>query len=211
MRRLTFASLCGFLVVVLRLQAVGAFDSGSLQRLYIKNNSNESPVVSWMDWGTPKFLLYSDGTIIAADRKSKSGLAATLLGPDELRAALSAVSAKESFWLLDSRYRLTKRSEQPLNIVSVRVPGREQHKVSVYGRLKPQSNEDSKPPPAFTEFVETLSALIPEKMQPWDPGYVEILWADYDYAPDRSLPWPSAWPGFDSALVRPMTRSSKRL
>jgi hypothetical protein len=206
-RPLTFASLCGFLVIVLRLQGVGAFELDSLQHLYAKNNSNEPPVVSWTDWGTAKFPLYSDGTIIAADRKSKSGLAATLLGPDELRAALSAVSAKETFWLLDSKYRLTERSEQQLNIVSVRVPGREHYKVSVYGRLKPRSNEDSKPPPAFTEFVETLSALIPEKMQPWDPGYVEILWGDYDYAPDRSLRWPSEWPGFDSSLVRPMTNA----
>lgn len=179
-------------------------DTEAVQRAYAANNTNDVPLVWWMNGGMPMFLLYADGSLMVADRQSKSGLTTARLSKDDLNAALKKVSAQDGFWLLSPRHELTTWTDQALNTVSVRIPGKTVVSVSVYGSLTSRSKNAGSPPEAFTRFLDTLAGVTPEKMQPWDPGYVEILWADYDYAPDRSLPWPKEWPGLDSPLARSM-------
>lgn len=199
--RLLLVSLL-LLTVLTPLGAADAFDQARLQRVYAANNSDELPLVSWMDWGIPKFVLYADGTIIAAEQAPKKGLVSMQLGADELQRLLSSLSTQEAFWSLGSKYELSRASDQPLSVVTVRIPGKKRKSVSVYGRLQPRSADGSKPPEAFMQFIDALAAQTSGRMTRWDPGYVEILWSDYGYAPDRPLPWPAEWPGFESPLVR---------
>jgi len=200
MRRLLLSLL--LLAVISPLGAANPFDQVQLQRAYAANNRDELPIVSWMNGGRPKFVLYADGTILAAAEAPTKGLVAMQLTSDELQRVLGALSTQDAFWSLRSSYELTRGSDQPLNTVTICIPGKEQKSVEVYGRFQPLAPETAKPPEAFVQFIDALSALTSGRMKPWDPGYVEILWTDYDYAPDRSLSWPGDWPGFDSSFVR---------
>jgi hypothetical protein len=192
-----------FVFTAIRSHAVEPFNVEEIQKAYAANNRDDLPLVSWMNWGMPQFLLYSDGLLMVANQHSKSRLAIARFSEQELSGVLKILSAKDAFWLLSPSYELTTWSDQPLHVITVRIPGKKVLGVSVNGDLKPRMEGDENPPPAFTEFVAALSAVTPETMKPWDPGYVEIVWSDYDYAPDRSLLWPEEWPGLDSPLARP--------
>jgi len=178
------------------------FNLSELQKAYAANNRDDLPLVSWMDWGMPKFLLYPDGSLLAEDLHSKSRLAIARLSGEELNDVLKKLSATDAFWLLSPSYELTKRSDHPQHVITVRIPGKSTFSVSVYGNLSPKMDDEVQPPPAFLGFIAALSSVTPERMVPWDPGYVEIIWADYGYAPDPSLPWPEEWPGLNSPFAR---------
>ncbi|MEQ1843368.1 MAG: hypothetical protein ABL994_23425, partial [Verrucomicrobiales bacterium] len=116
---------------------------------------------------------------------------------------LAKIESQDAFWELAPNYSLTRWSEQPQNVVSLRLPGKEPKSVSVYGQLIASARDHEAPPSAFVSCIELLKSLIPQETTPWDPGYVEIGWADYGYAPGRSLDWPKDWPGLDGPLARP--------
>lgn len=181
-----------------------AIDVDEVKRAYAVNNQADLPVVRWLTWGTPKFILYPDGELTVPNSRAKSRMGKANLGPQDFSAAMAKIGAQLEFWKLTPNYRLTRQSEQPLNIVSLRLPGREAITVRVYGPLTARSKDDESAPTAFTSCLDVLSSLIPPDTVPWDPGYVEIGWVAYDYAPDRGLDWPKEWPGLEGPLTRPV-------
>jgi hypothetical protein len=204
--RLAFISI--FLPVALcqsGLSQSERFNMPDLQRAYAANNKEQLPTVSLMDWGTPLFLLYPDGRLLVGSHRSKRPDFASL-SESELSEVLSRISRVKGLWSLSANYDLspsgTTVSDQPLLVLTLRVPGLKEKHVSVYGNLEAPFPGSSHPPEAFATLLRLLPALIPKDMQPWDPGYVEIYWSDYGYAPDPSAAWPKTWPGLSSPLVR---------
>lgn len=180
--------------------AADAIDVDEVKRAYAVNNQADLPVVRWLTWGTPKFILYPDGELIVPNSRAKSRMGKANLSPQDFSAAAAKIGAQLEFWKLAPSYRLTRQSEQPLNIVSLRLPGREAITVRVYGPLTARSKDDESAPTAFTSFLDVLNSLIPPDTVPWDPGYVEIGWGAYDYAPDGGLDWPK----LEGPLARPV-------
>lgn len=174
----------------------------ALQRAYVANNADDLPIVSWMIYGFAEFLLYSDGTLMAADAHAKSRLSAAKLTREEMEQVVDTLARREGFLALKPYYELTTWRHQALNMVTLRIPGKPVVSVAVYGELKPRAKEGAIPPAEFTEFLDLLTSLIPKKMKPWDPGYVEIHWMDCANAVDQSIIWPMAWPGLDGSLTR---------
>jgi hypothetical protein len=159
-----------------------------------------------MEGGIPLFLLYPDGRLFVGRLESKRPDFA-LLSASELSEVLSKISRiAEGLWGLSGDYDLSPNgvviSDQPMHVLTLRVPGKQEIRVSVYGNLDTPLQGSLLPPKAFTTLLKLLPTLIPKKMLPWDPGYVEIHWSDYSYAPDPSVLWPRAWPGLSSPLVR---------
>jgi hypothetical protein len=72
----------------------------------------------------------------------------------------------------------------------------------VYGKLEKAYPDDTNAPNEFREVTTLLSKIRPSSSVPWDPGYVELGFADYSYAPGPSIKWPSNWPPLTSPLVR---------
>lgn len=218
-----------------RLVATGKFESHvsakepdeeALKRSYAANNKSELPIVSWINHGSAKFLLYADGAVMVADPRSKSRLAGGRFSDEELQSAIVRLSLQQEFWTLDSFYKLSTWNHDPLNVVKLRLPGKQSHSVSVYGLIEPREILDRvrtnaelvrigflknetvvSPPAAFVGLLRLLDTIRPKQLSPWDPGYVEILWSDYGYAPENSIVWPSGWPDFESVLVRPMSNT----
>lgn len=183
------------------------FDIPKLQALYRENNRQEAPLVSYMMATIPILLIYPDGTFIVGSTNSAanpSGLLTAKVSRDRLRDILDELAAFDEFWKLKEGYSLSEATDQIAYIVAIRVPGREPKSVWVYGEPIPPDEPDLKPPPAYSDIVDCLTTIRPEGLKPWDPGYVELYFADYGYAPEASLRWPESWPTLDSPLARPV-------
>ncbi len=182
-----------------------SFNVPLLMAGYQQNNQHEVPVVSYMIYGTPQILVYPDGKVLTKagpEEKGRSGLALAQLSSNELAAVLASVASVTGFYSLSNMYRLSRWSEQPLHTLSVRLPGRPEKSVSVYGRLEKPRPDDMTAPPEFLNLIAVFLSIHPKPSSPWNPGYVEIGFADYSYAPDPSLQWPASWPSLSSPLVR---------
>lgn len=201
------------------------FNLAELQKAYAANNAEALPAVSLMYYGTPLFLLYPDGRLLVGNPLSKRP-GFTRLTDHDFQILTSSLASLDAFWRLSAYYNLAPNmSDQPLHVLTLRLPGRPEKSVSVYGALDAPfptpapppafttlllhstgrtqgERQSSAPPPAFTAMLRLLERLTPRELTPWDPGYVEIYWSDYNYAPDESLPWPKDWPGLSSPLVR---------
>lgn len=155
-----------------------------------------------MNWGRPIFVLFPDGRLIVGDTESKRPMTA-LLSDAEMADVLSKISGITGLWGLFQKYDLFPATNQPLHILTLRLPRRTERHVEVHGPLDAPRENSVPPPRAFADFLELLPTLQPDGMEPWDPGYVEINWADYSHAPDPPVPWPEGWPTLNSSLVRP--------
>lgn len=182
-----------------------SFNVPLLLASYQQNNQHEVPVVSYMIHSTPQILVYPDGKVLtkaSPEEKSRSGLVLAQLSSNELAAVLASVASVEGFYSLSNKYRLSRWSEQPLHTVSVRLPNRPEKSVSVYGRLEKPRPDDMTAPPEFLNLIALVLSIHPKPSSPWNPGYVEIGFADYSYAPEPSLQWPTSWASLSSPLVR---------
>ena len=206
MRLSVFAFLSALATCQPGLSQAGLYSIPDLQLAYAANNKDQLPAVSLMDRGTPLFLLYPDGRLLVGRRGAKRPEFASL-SDSELSDVLSKISMiAEGLWGLSGDYDLSPNgvviSDQQTHVLTLRVPGMQEMRVSVYGNLDTPFQGSLSPPTAFTALLKLLPTLIPKRTHPWDPGYVEIYWSDYSYAPDPSVLWPRAWPGLSSPLVR---------
>ena len=177
------------------------FNLAELKRAYAANNAEALPTVSFMRGGIPLFLLYPDGRLLVGNRQSKRP-GFVQLSAKEYAFALSQLAPNDDFWRLSGKYNLAPNlSDQPEHVLTLRLPGKPAKEVSVYGALDAPFPA-TLPPHAFTVVRNILPQLTPTELQPWDPGYVEINWSDYSYAPDQSVAWPEGWPGLSSPLAR---------
>lgn len=180
--------------------APGFDDPAGLQQAYAANNAKTLPIVSLMDGGTPLFLLYPDGRLLVGNRQSNRPGFARITDHD-LQVLTALLTPLDDFWQLSAHYNLTEWTHQPEHVLTLRLPGRPEKSVSVYGALDARFPAPM-PPPAFTTMLRLLERLTPRELTPWNPGYVEVYWGDYSYAPDQSLEWPKDWPGLSSPLTR---------
>jgi hypothetical protein len=185
--------------------AAQPFNVEQIKKAYAANNRHDVPLVSWMEGGGAagvRFLLYPDGEMLVPNARAKSGLGKSRLSPENLRAALAKIEAQDKFWALSTRYEDPNVTVELLgNSISLRLPKKPAITVSVDAALTSGSS-NRRPPRAFTNCMALLKSLIPAHTSSWDPGYVEIGWADYSYARERSVAWPKEWPGLTGPLAR---------
>ena len=176
-----------------------------IKKAYAANNQHGVPLVSWTEGGGApgvKFLLFANREVLVPNARAKSRLGKTRLSPESVRAVVAKLEAQDKFWTLSSSYAdLNVILELPDNTISLRLPKKRAITVTVDAALTAGSS-DQLPPRAFLDCMKLLKSLIPANTTPWDPGYVEIGWSDYSYAPARSLVWPKEWPGLTGPLAR---------
>jgi hypothetical protein len=185
--------------------AAGPINVEQIKKAYAANNRHDVPLVSWMEGGGApgvKFLLYPDGELLVPNSRAKSGLGTVRISPERLRSILAQIEAQDEFWTLSSRYEVPGVIlELPDNRISLHLPRRRAITVSVDAALTTGQSKQL-PPRAFTNCLNLLKSLIPPHTIPWDPGYVEIDWADFSYGRGRSQVWPKQWPGLKGPLAR---------
>ena len=183
----------------------GQIDIAALLLRYDENNRKPSPLVEYVG-RLPEVLIYPDGLFMVTDGnctegKPKSRWLAVHLSPTQLTNILAKLCSHEAFWTLENRYNLVRGYDLPACQVTLRIPGQREKRVGVVGWMENQYLDTEKPPQEFVDFVEALSSIRPEGLHVWDPGYVEVQFWDYGYAPGRSLKWPTKWPSLRSQLV----------
>lgn len=196
-----------FIILVLALFAQGLPaqshdpDFAKLQQAYATNNAEVLPMVSLMEGGTPLFLLYPDGRLIVGTPQSIRPGFARITNHD-LQVVVSSLTQLDDFWQLSAYYDLAPNiTHQPEHALTLRLPGKPEKSVAIYGALNAPFPAPL-PPPAFAVMLKIIERLTPRELTPWDPGYVEVYWSDYSYAPDESIEWPKYWPGLSSSLTR---------
>ena len=176
-----------------------------LKKAYAANNQHDVPLVLWTEGGGApgiRFLLFANGDVLVPNAHAKSGLGESRLSPQGVRAVVEKLEAQNKFWALASRYADPNVIlEIPDNTISLRLPKKRPITVTVDAALTSGSSSQ-RPPRAFVECINLLKTLIPAHTTPWDPGYVEIGWSDYNYARERSVAWPKQWPGLTGPLAR---------
>src|SRR4051794_18388427 len=189
---LSFSRVTWIILVVVAAHAVTAAEPIKIAQIkndYAANNQHEVPLVAWTEGGGApgvKFLLFANGDVLVPNARAKSRLGKGRLGPETVRAVVAKLEAQDKFWALSSRYADPNGLivEGPETTISLRLPRKRSITVSLDAAVT--SGESTQlPPRAFRQCMKLLKTFIPAHTTPWDPGYVEIGWSDYSYAPER--------------------------
>jgi hypothetical protein len=200
-----FTSVALLLLAAQAMAAAEPIDVNQLKQAYAANNRHDVPIVLWTEGGGApgvRYLLFADGRLLVQNDRAKSRLGTSRLSPASVRAVVAKLEAQDKFWTLSPTYRDPNIIlELPDNTISLRLPHKRPITVTVDAALT-EGQSQQVPPKAFVDCMKLLKSLMPAHTTPWDPGYVEIEWADFSYARERSIAWPKEWPGITGPLAR---------
>ena len=137
---------------------------------------------------SPRFALYSDGLVIYLRGNEYRSVRLTAPERDALLAELDV----ERLACFIGRYGNDAVSDQPYNNLFIGRGG-PLSVISVYGTVRVPST-----PAPVIAADERVAAFDHPGARPWLPERIEVMIWPYEYAPERSIVWPSDWPGLDS-------------
>lgn len=137
---------------------------------------------------SPRLALYSDGQVIYRRGQEYRAVRLDVRDADELRRSLGI----ETLACFIGDYGDTSITDQPENYLFIGRGGR-MSRISIYGRIQSSST-----PPQVVPAYERLISFDHPGSQPWLPEQIEVMVWPYEYAPDRSIQWPSSWPDLNS-------------
>ena len=157
--------------------------------------------------GQPKFVLYSDGTVIwrgGLDQKNTPYRVLRLKG-EELENLRQKLAPSASFMELKRLYDLSPNmTDQPSVEIYLSQDGRERC-VSVVG-LKPKDYKSAaftvlpgdrranSVPGEFRRLYQTMSGFDHPGAPRWKPEYLEVRIWPFDHAKKPPIPWRAGWP-----------------
>jgi len=146
---------------------------------------------------SPTFMLYSDGQVIFWNTELKKYQNA-ILNPSDLEAELSGVKRLTD---LESEYILSGWTDQPTQVLAFK-SGATNHKIGVYGSLRKQKEVREKAPREFLALFDYYTRYSKAGATDWNPTHIEVMIWPYDYAPEKSIIWPSTWPDINSGSTK---------
>ena len=76
------------------------------------------------------------------------------------------------------------------------------HKIGVYGNLRKQKEVREKAPSELLTLFDYYTGYNNSNATDWEPTHIEVMIWPYDYAPEKSIIWPSDWPDINSSSTR---------
>ena len=143
---------------------------------------------------SPTFVLYENGTVIFL--KDKKYLSAKLT-PAEVDAFLLGLGRDSLVGLRDS-YTLSEYTDQPTNVLVVRIDGSSYKKISIYGTIRALKTEPAGALPLPDELTRALRLVLQydnASSSAWMPEYLEVMIWPFEYAKGKPAEWPTKWPG----------------
>ncbi|MBS0265224.1 MAG: hypothetical protein JSS02_25045, partial [Planctomycetes bacterium] len=169
-----------------------------------------NPWASVLDADTPLVVVYENGEVIFVKRvDGKYGYQHTTLTEDGLKQFRKDLEPVVSLGDLRPWYSMTPQAtDQPISmfylrnqervatsrVYGLRVPGTG---AMAYTHL-PNSPKPDVPPIALRRLHKRLYRGDFPGGSAWTPKYIEVMFSNYDNAPDASIQWPTDWPGLDS-------------
>lgn len=155
----------------------------------------------WLDVigsDSPSFALYDDGRVIFKQAASdkKAGYRYADLSKQQFENLLSKLDLENSFSSLKDNYELSSETDQITQQFYIKTKDKVRI-LNVYGSLH-DSSVRLIAPKAITALFDTLTSYNLPKSEQWMPTKIEVMIGPYDYAPDKSIIWPSNWPDLNS-------------
>ena len=154
---------------------------------------------------SPRVAIYANGDAIYVDGDRKGGgYRFKRLSPQELEAVRQQASKVFRGTQLKHRYDMRGTTDQPVaefyfhdakGFVATDVVGLECES----SKPNPWERKVAPPPRELLDLNASLCSLNFPGSEKWSPTYAEVMMWDYHYAPGRSVPWPTAWPGLESS------------
>jgi hypothetical protein len=154
---------------------------------------------------SPRVAIYENGDAIYVDGDGKNrGYRHKRLSTQELETVRQQASKVFRGGELKHQYDMRGATDQPVaefyfrdarGFVATDVVGLECEP----SRPNPWDRKIAPPPQALLDLNASLCSLNFPGSEAWSPTYAEVMMWDYNYAPGKSVPWPKAWPGLDSA------------
>lgn len=134
---------------------------------------------------SPTFAMYDDGQVIY---RTKDGFRTAKLPPERQNGIISAMT----FDMSRTKYVASNATDQPSNLFILIIGGHARF-IEVYGALR-TADARSRVPKEIVSAYDLLSGFSVPDAVPWLPTYVEVMVSPYEYAPEKSIQWPSGWP-----------------
>lgn len=204
------------LTLVLAMLATVSVTAGDAVDPY----AGPAPMVVWVQtdpWAmvigadTPRLVIYEGGRAIFRDLTDKRRYLyrTVVLNPDVLKSVMDHVASLGDFSATKSHYDLAPNvTDQPTTLLYVNA-GPIRLSTSVYGlftnstplpayTVAPSHHDADALPPSIRSLYQYLAALQFDGAVAWVPERVEVMIWPYDYAPQKSIHWPTGWPGLEA-------------
>jgi hypothetical protein len=132
---------------------------------------------------SPSFVLYDSGKLIyhlIENRKLTKYI--VNLTQNEMNEFIENLSIDETVYDLDDLYMVSNWTDQPYNKLYLSITVNKQ--ITVYGNLN--NNEDrNNTPSLYLDLYDKIKNYRNENAIEWIPPKIEIMFWDYDYAPNK--------------------------
>lgn len=148
---------------------------------------------------SPVFAHYSSGITIYWDESEDKGLYKIV--KLETKEKKDLLRKLKSLHGLKKNYSTTDWSDQ--TTAELHFKKEEEMKViSVYGPIKESAKARKKAPNEFLIIFDYLVSFKHPEATKWAPKFFEVMVWPYEYAPDKSIVWPSSWPDTKSESTK---------
>ena len=153
------------------------------------------PWASVIGSDSPTFALYEDGTVIYL-QEDGAGVQclSTKLTMVELEQLLDQISPQQ-LESLDRYYEISRATDQPTSLVTIRMPGGVYKRIWVYGFPDSPLADTSQLPNGLSRLLHVMKNYNHPRATPWLPDFLEVMVWPWDHTKGRGLAWPEAWPG----------------
>jgi hypothetical protein len=151
----------------------------------------------WEHWASvlgsdsPAFVLYDDRSVIYY-QKEEGIYKYVVLSEDEFTELCKSL-LNPQIAVLKKNYSTTDITCENIYCFFFRFSNKK-YLISVYGHPTEIQKGGTPPPKEIREIFSKVSNFKHKNAANWLPAKIEILFWPYDYAPDKSVEWPKAWP-----------------
>ena len=145
---------------------------------------------------SPSFVLYDSGKLIYTiieNNNLKRHL--TVLSQDEMKDFIEYLTIDKSIYDLEDFIESSTWTDQPFTIIYLDIV--KTKKIVVYGSIARNPEARNNTPFAFIQLYDKIKNYTNENSVEWIPPKIEIMFWDYDYAPNKR-DWIDGFPDLNS-------------
>jgi hypothetical protein len=143
-----------------------------------------NPWLMVMGSDSPSFVLYDSGKLIyQLVENNRLSRYLTVFNQNELNEFIEYLSIDKSLFTLGSMIMTGGSTDQPSNILYLNIL--KEKKIIVYGNLDVNNESRNGTPLSFLNIYDKIRNYRNENAIEWMPPKIEIMFWDYDYAPNK--------------------------
>jgi len=154
------------------------------------------PWAMFIEADGPVFAVYESGQVIYWKNQKYSTVR---LDKSELAEMFTQLSLSDTFFLRSQHISVSGATDEPSYVLRINLDTLKS--FSVYGNLR-DMGALSRVPAVLKTVYEFVTNFDDDRAVNWLPKKIEVLLSDYDYSPEKPIPWPANWPNLKSPETR---------